>query len=97
VAAVRFGDFEWDDAKAAANLRKHAVSFEEAAKVFDDPYALDQPDARHSGRFVITGVSGVSSRARLLFVVYAQRRGVLVRIISARRATRHESESYEEG
>jgi hypothetical protein len=93
VPAIRFGDFEWDEAKAAANLRKHAVSLEEASEVFDDPQALDQPDARHAERFIITGMS---SRARLLFVVYAERRGAIIRIISARRATRHERKRYAE-
>jgi uncharacterized DUF497 family protein len=41
VPTVRFGDFEWDAAKAAANLRRHGVSFVEATEVFDDPHALE--------------------------------------------------------
>jgi len=54
---VVFGDFEWDAAKAAANARKHRVTFEEAATVFDDPAAVDAPDVLDSSRFVIIGCS----------------------------------------
>jgi uncharacterized DUF497 family protein len=92
VARVRFGDFEWDSAKAAANLRKHDVRFEEASEVFDDPRALDQPDAAHPDRF---NVMAHSARPRLLFVVYAVRSSESIRIISARPATRHERKAYE--
>jgi uncharacterized DUF497 family protein len=85
VSTVHFGDFEWDYAKAHANLRKHRVSFSEACEVFDDPLAIDAPDRYVPHRFVIIGRS---SRDRVLFVVHA----VLnehghVRIISARRAS----------
>ena len=90
---VVFGDFEWNAAKAASNVRKHRVSFVEATEVFDDLHALDQPSVTVAERFVIVGHS---SRARLLFGVYAERRGVSVRIISARRASRHERKAYEE-
>lgn len=85
--------FEWDDAKAAANLRKHWVGFEEAAEVFDDPNAFGDYDAEHSAeeaRFIIIGLS----RRRLLYVVYAERAGGAVRIISARRANKLESNIY---
>lgn len=87
--------FEWDDAKAAANLRKHGVSFEEAASVFFDSlaYTFDDPD--HSSgehRFVTFGFSQVG---RLLVVAHAER-GRAIRIISARRATRHERGIYEQ-
>jgi hypothetical protein len=92
VARVRFGDFEWDSAKAAANLRKHAVRFEEASEVFDDPQALDQPDAAHPDRF---NIMGHSARPHLLFVVYAVRSSESIRIVSARPATRHERKAYE--
>jgi uncharacterized protein len=74
-------EFEWDPRKAAANLAKHGVSFEEAATVFGDP--------RHSseeGRFVLLGLS---QDQRLLAVLYVER-GETIRIISARRATRRE-------
>ena len=94
MVTVRFGDFEWDAAKAAGNLRKHGVSFAEAAEVFDDAAALDQPDIGHPDRFVLLGHS---LRARLLLVVYCERHRTRLRIISARPATRHERKSYEDG
>jgi uncharacterized DUF497 family protein len=87
--------FEWDDKKAAANLRKHGVGFDEAAEVFHDPYALVDRDAEHSGdeeRFFVIGYSA----ARLLFVVFAERSGDVIRIISGRQPTRAETEAYEE-
>jgi hypothetical protein len=87
--------FEWDDAKAAANLRKHRVSFEEAAEVFYDPYALDDRDAEHSydeGRFFVIGYSPV----RMLYVVFVERRDNVIRIISARLPTPAERKAYEE-
>ncbi|MET0646356.1 MAG: BrnT family toxin [Pyrinomonadaceae bacterium] len=86
--------FEWDDAKAAANLRKHRVSFEEATEVFDDPNAFGDYDPEHSdeeARFVIIGLSS----RRLLYVIYAERAGDVVRIISARRASKLERKNYE--
>jgi uncharacterized DUF497 family protein len=88
--------FEWDDAKAAANLRKHGVRFEEDASVFFDPlaYTFDDPD--HSvgePRFV---TFGFSQAGRLLVVAHAER-GRAIRIISARRATRSEQGIYEQG
>ena len=87
--------FEWDPAKAAENLAKHGVSFEEAASVFFDPlaYTFDDPD--HSvgeHRFV---TFGFSQAGHLLVVVHSER-GRAIRIISARRATRHERGIYEQ-
>ena len=81
--------FEWDATKAAANKRKHGVSFEEAATAFLDPLAriFDDPDdARGEERFLLTGVS---AKDRLLLVVHVER-GDRLRIISARLATRRE-------
>ena len=87
--------FEWDDAKAASNLKKHAVSFEEASTVFYDPYALVISDDDHSyeeDRFVIVGLS---SSARTLTVCHCYRRkDEVIRIISARHATKREEETY---
>jgi uncharacterized DUF497 family protein len=60
VATVHLGDFAWDSRKAAANLRVHRVSFEEAATVFDDPNAIDAPDFYEEGRFVIVGARHVT-------------------------------------
>ncbi len=88
-------DFEWDENKAAVNLSKHGVSFNEANTVFDDPLYVDFYDPDHSNnehRYIIIGRS---KRDRLLIVSYTEREG-LIRLISARKATREEKESYEE-
>jgi uncharacterized DUF497 family protein len=92
MATIVYGDFEWDDAKAATNLTKHGVSFEEASTVFDDPAALDAPDLLDPTRFVILGRS---HHGRVLFVVHAER-GARVRIISARKASPAQRKKYEE-
>ena len=89
---VRFGDFAWNAHKAAANIRKHGVSFEEAATVFDDPRALDAADLHDDRRFVIVGRS---SRDRVLFVVHAVLEHDGIRIISARKASPAQREAYE--
>jgi uncharacterized protein len=88
-------DFDWDDTKARANFRKHAVSFREAVSVFADPLAriLDDPD--HSDEELREIVVGHSDRNRLLIVSFAER-GESVRIISARRGTSRERTNYEE-
>jgi len=89
--------FEWDSRKAQANLAKHGVSFEEAASVFGDPLALTFDDPDHlagESRFL---TFGLSHNERLLVVVHAERGRNIVRIISARRATRHERAIYEQG
>jgi uncharacterized protein len=88
--------FEWDSAKAGKNLRKHQVSFEEASSVFYDPLALtgDDPDHSKGEERLIT--FGLSTAGRLLVVAHAER-GEAIRIISARLATRHERQIYEEG
>jgi len=86
--------FEWDPAKAQANLRKHGVGFDEAATVFGDPLALLMTDPDHSSdeeRYVLLG----SSRSpRLLVVTFAERLP-RTRLISARLATREERRRYE--
>ena len=88
--------YEWDPAKATANLRKHRVTFDEAASVFRDPLALtfDDPDHSLDERRFIT--IGVSVRQRVLFLAHADRRVDRVRIISARRATPKEAHAYQE-
>ena len=87
--------FEWDPVKAAANLRKHGVSFEDARTVFSDDFArlIDDPDHSYEEeRFVLLGLS---SSLRLLVVAHCYRSaGGVIRIISARRATRSEERSY---
>ena len=88
--------FEWDDAKAFGNVEKHGITFGEATEVFYDPNALEAHDTEHSGdesRFVIIGYSS----QRLLFVVFAQRIGNMIRIISARKPTPTERDLYEKG
>lgn len=86
--------FEWDDAKAAANLRKHRVGFDEAAEVFHDPNAFGDYDPGHSDEEARFYIIGLSSR-RLLYVVYAERKRDVLRIISARRADKLEGKIYE--
>ena len=87
--------FEWDPRKAAANLRKHKVAFEDAQSVFSDERArlIDDPD--HSAdeeRFLLLGLG---SSLRVLVVAHCYRAGGgVIRIISARRATREEENSY---
>jgi uncharacterized DUF497 family protein len=89
--------FEWDPEKAAQNLKKHGVSFEEASSVFGDALSTTIPDPAHSRgehRFVTLGHS---LAARLIVVCHLDENGGRVRIISARRATRKESRAYQEG
>ena len=82
--------FEWDDAKAASNRRKHRVDFVEARLVFDDPSAIDEPDDDpDEDRWKRTG----SSPRGVLVVIFAER-FPRIRIISARRATHHEEADY---
>jgi uncharacterized protein len=87
--------FEWDSRKAAANLRKHGVSFDEARSVFVDERAklIDDPDhSEEEDRFVLLGLS---SALRLLLVCHCHRaEGKVIRIISARKASTKESKSY---
>ena len=90
---VRLGDFEWDEAKAAANLAKHGVSFVEALEAFLDPHGISAADLEHSDRFVLIGMS---RRGRVLFVVSAER-GESIRIVSARRASPSQRRVYEHG
>jgi uncharacterized DUF497 family protein len=85
-------DFEWDNAKAAANFRKHGVTFEQAAYVFRDPFGIEWIDesANYSEeRVILLGRSG----GQILTVVYTER-AECIRIISARRATKHEEDTY---
>jgi hypothetical protein len=88
--------FEWDKSKAASNLRKHGVSFEEATSVFRDPLALIFDDADHSEDEDREIIIGKSLLKRLLLVCFVERAKNLIRIISARKATRRERKDYEE-
>jgi uncharacterized DUF497 family protein len=87
--------YEWDPAKAQANVKKHRVTFEKAASVFLDPSALTFWDPDHSEGEDREITTGRSARHRVLFIAHAPRDG-RVRIISARKATRKEQKQYEE-
>lgn len=88
--------FEWDSGKAAKNLRRHQVSFEEAATVFYDPLAVTGADPDHSDDEERLITFGLSSAGRLLVVCHTER-AEAIRIISARIATQRERQIYEEG
>jgi uncharacterized DUF497 family protein len=88
-------DFEWDDAKAAANFAKHGVTFEGACEAFNDPFALNwEDDTQDAGeqRFVTLGIA----EGRLVFVAYTMR-GDRIRIISARLPEPFERRRYHDG
>ena len=88
-------EFEWDSAKATANLRKHGVSFVEASSVFLDLLGITIFDPEHSheeDRYITVGVSAA---ARVLMVAYTDREN-RVRIINARELTRKERKDYED-
>ena len=87
--------FEWDRRKAASNLSKHGVSFEEALTVFGDPLARIFDDEDHSIEEQREIIIGLSVKERLLVVCFTAK-GESVRIFSARRATRKERRDYEE-
>jgi uncharacterized protein len=88
--------FQWDPPKAAANRRKHGVSFEEAATIFGDPLAATIRDPDHShGEFRFITI-GESDAGRLVAVMHAER-DEDIRIISARLPTRRETKRYESG
>jgi len=89
-------NFDWDKAKAKSNLRKHGVSFEEAASVFGDPMALTFENPDHSSGEQRWITFGISQAGRLLVVAHTER-GRVNRIISARKAKRRERGVYEEG
>jgi uncharacterized protein len=88
--------FEWDSIKAVSNRKKHGVSFEEAQSIFYDEYAIqffDEENSREEERFLMLGLS---NRTRILIVCHCERgSGEVIRIISARKATRNERKYYE--
>ena len=88
--------FAWDEEKAASNLEKHGVAFEEAATAFGDPLSLTVVDPDHSDnedRFILLGETALG---RLVVVAHSER-GDKIRIISARPATKRERKDYEKG
>jgi uncharacterized DUF497 family protein len=90
--------FSWDAGKALTNLKKHGVSFEEAATVFGDPEGLDWEDLGHSLSERRSKRLGLSVSGRILLIVYTARRlkndKETIRIISARQASRKERKAY---
>jgi hypothetical protein len=90
--------FTWGARKATRNLEKHGVSFEEAATVFADPLALEWEDLEHSHLEIRFKRLGLSSRGRVVILVYSFRRfkngQETIRLISARRASAKEREAY---
>lgn len=87
--------FEWHSVKARSNLEKHGVSFDEAETVFDDPLQMHYPDYAHSvgeQRYICLGYS---DQGRLLTLAYIEKAPDLIRIITARLATRREQRIYE--
>jgi len=91
-------EFEWDEQKNESNRKKHGIWFEEAQQVFDDPNGLVFYDEVHSNdedRFLLLGSSGST---RVLVIVFCERKkNEIIRIISARKATKKEIKRYEEG
>ncbi len=88
--------FEWDERKNRLNQKKHGVSFNEAETVFIDEFGRLIPDPDHSNdedRFILIGMS---FRFRLLIVCHCERNADIIRIISARKAEKHERKQYEE-
>lgn len=88
-------DFEWDINKANINIRKHGVSFEEARTIFSDPFELTISDPEHSigeHRFLSIGRSEYN---RIIIVSYTEKQSNVIRVISARVASKHERQHYE--
>jgi uncharacterized DUF497 family protein len=89
-------DFEWNGVKAAANLKKHGVSFAEGATAFEDEYAYIQDDELHSDEESRQILLGYSASNRLVIVSFTALTPNLIRIISVRKATPKERGWYEE-
>ena len=86
--------FEWNLGKSESNYRKHGISFEEAATVFNDSLSVSFPDPQHSMRESRYVIIGMSRFGRLLVIAHTDQEEI-VRIISARKATRMEKRFYE--
>lgn len=90
--------FEWDPPKAEANIKKYQISFDEAKSVFYDEFAIQFFDEEHSSNEERFLMLGMSSGAKLLIVCHCERQyGEVIRIISARKATKRESAFYQGG
>lgn len=86
--------FDWDPEKAAENAAKHGVSFDQAIKAFDDPDALFIPDIAHSEGEIREKLLGAADETGIVLVVFTERHGDVIRIISAREATKKEKAIY---
>ena len=89
--------FEWDEHKAASNVTKHGVTFDEASTVFGDPLAAIFDDEEHSRDEIREIIIGHSILERLVLVSFTERGEETVRIISARKATKRELRDHEKG
>ncbi|KAF0120056.1 MAG: hypothetical protein FD151_1786 [bacterium] len=88
--------FEWDEAKARENLKKHKVNFDEGKTIFNDPFLLTFPDVESSESEERYINIGLSAKNRVLVLIHTERRGK-IRIISCRKAKARERRYYEEG
>ena len=86
--------FEWDTDKVLTNLKKHAISFDEGATIFNDPLIATMPDPDHSDQEIRYIAIGMSVTGRLLVVIFTER-NEKTRLISCRKATKTEIEIYE--
>jgi len=86
--------FEWDDAKASANRRKHGITFEAASFVFDDPFRLEEDDLFAVGEYRMIAIGGVDGL--ILTVIFSMPQDDVIRIISARPATSAERRAYDQ-
>jgi uncharacterized protein len=89
-------DFVWNKDKAAINLKRHKISFEEAKTIFDDQFSVTINDPKHSVKEQRYIDIGISAKGNVLVVSYTERE-TKIRIISCRKATKSEREIYEEG
>jgi len=85
--------FEWDEDKNQSNINKHGISFQDAIYVFSDPFALSISDdySENEERWILLGKN---SNDTLTLVVHTFRSGNVIRLISARKATKHECSGY---
>jgi uncharacterized protein len=89
-------EFSWDEQKAKSNIKKHQVTFEEATTVFNDPLARIFEDELHSFDEIREIIIGQSDQNHLLLVYFTEKTSGLIRIFSARKATKKERKDYEE-
>ncbi len=87
--------FEWDNDKAELNDRKHTITFDEAQTIFTDNLSIIKPDSEHSSGEERLWIIGMSNKKRLLIVCFTER-GEIIRLISARKASKRERNQYEE-